>query len=436
MRITKRSVDTLQPDPSRRLYVFDDSLAGFGLVLQPSGVRTYIVEYRPGSGGRRAKKRRVTIGRHGSPWTPDLARNEAKRVLQAVANGADPAAERAAERRGPEAGRSFDAVARRFIQSHGRHLRPSTLKDYRAIIERRLIPAWGERDIDAIQRKDVVEIVADLEDRAPVMGRLVFAVVRSFFGWVVEKGYRDDNPCTGLKGPAAPKSRDRVLDDDELALVWQATFAIGFPFGPAIRLLILTGARRDEVGGLAWSEVDLDRAVWRLPANRTKNDLGHELDFSHLAVAELRTIPKLGPLVFTTTTKGLQGWSRAKTRLDDEIMRLRRNSEADSRKRERLDETDHAIDTTPAWRIHDLRRTAATGMAAAGFAPHVVERVLNHKSGVRGGLVGVYQRHEYRAERKAALLSWANSVERVVNGQIVDTSVLAVDRTAQRSISA
>lgn len=445
MKITKRTVDTLKPGPAKR-YVYDDDVKGFGLIVQPSGTKTYIVEYRPGAGGRGAKKRRVTIGRHGSPWTPTRARDRAEEILHAVEAGADPAAERADERKGPDPDQTFEAVARRFLDKHGRTLRASTLNDYRRIMERRLIPAWGQRHVADITRKDVTALVSRVEDDAPVMARLVFAVVRKLFNWTVERGLRDDNPTDGLKGPPAAKARDRVLDDDEVRLFWQATAALGAPFRHAFRVLLLTAARRDEVGGLVWSELDLDRKLWRLPADRAKNDTAHELDLAPLAVAEIEALDedtarhlrdqsdkhrrgesltdaerqryarrKLGPFVFGARgTTPLSGWSKAKRRLDDEMVRLRRDEAEPKRAGEPLTDADRKAYELPPWRIHDLRRTAATGMAAAGFGPEVVERVLNHVSGVRSGLVGVYQRHEYRDQRRAASLAWANHVATLV----------------------
>jgi len=451
MKITKRTVDALKPGPAKR-YVYDDDLKGFGLVVQPSGTKTYIVEYRPGAGGRGAKKKRVTIGRHGSPWTPTTARDRAGEILHAVEAGADPAAERADERKGPDLDQTFEAVARRFLDKHGRTLRASTLADYRKIVERRLIPAWGQRQVAEITRKDVTALVSRVEDDAPVMARLVFAVVRKLFNWTVEKGLRDDNPADGLKGPPAAKARDRVLDDDEVRLFWQATAALHAPFRHAFRVLLLTAARRDEVGGLVWGELDLDAKRWRLPADRAKNDTGHELDLAPLAVAEIEALDEdttrhlrdqsdkhrrgepltaaerqrygrrtLGPFIFGARgTSPLSGWSRAKRRLDDEITRIRRDEAEPKRAGEPLTDDDRKAYELAPWRIHDLRRTAATGMAAAGFGPEVVERVLNHVSGVRAGLVGVYQRHEYRDQRRAASLAWANHVARIVGEAVAD----------------
>jgi len=427
-KLTKAVLDrTPRPPKGERVELWDTEVRGFGARVTSGGV-TFVLRYRPGAGGREAAKLRLTIGTMGSPWTPDTARTEAKRLLALVAMGEDPAAAKADARKGPDPAKTFEAVVRRYLELHGRRLRPSTLRDYRYVFERDLIPAWAQRAVEAVTRRDVTTLVDGIEMRAPVRARLAFAVTRSFFGWCVEKGYRDDNPCDGLKGPAAPKPRDRVLDDDELALIWRATFALGFPFGPAIRLLILTAARRDEVGGLAWDELDLDRKFWRLPAARAKNDTGHDLDLHDLAVAELERIAATGPLVFTATTKPLQGWSKAKLRIDDEITRQRRDEAEPKRAGEKLTDDDRETYALDPWRIHDLRRTAATGMAAAGFAPQVVERVLNHKSGIRGGLVGVYQRHEYRDERAAASLAWAKRVERIVTGEADAGNVIALNR--------
>jgi integrase len=204
------------------------------------------------------------------------------------------------------------------------------------------------------------------------------------------------------------------LNDAELRLVWRASYAASDPFGPLLRLLILTGQRRDEVTSMRWSEVDLETAEWTIPAERAKNGKSHVVDLAPLALAELKVLRlrtdnarkaagarKKGldfELVFSTTwTTPVSGHGKVKAAMDEDIALQRREADR-SLKAEQA--------TLPAWRLHDLRRTAATGMARLGFPPYVVEAVLNHRSGARGGLIAVYQHYDHRSERRGALHRW------------------------------
>lgn len=401
-KLTKRVVESITAEPGERVVVWDTDVSGFGIRVSSRG-RTYFVRYRRGAGGRNARRADYTIGRHGAPWTVEGARKEAKRVLGQVADGEDPQAAKVAARTSGD-GRTFEDAANVFLDRHvRRNLRPTTARDYERIIETKLVPAWRNRPVMEVDRADVLALLDKIEDRAPVMARLTFAVTRKLFGFALQRGLVHANPCDGLRGPKVPQARDRVLSDDELRLVWQATHRLGFPFGPVFRLLILTAQRRTEVGGMRWSEVDLDRAVWTIPAERAKNAKEHEVDLSAPVVAELRALPRLGEFVFGQGGDGpLQGWSRGRRRLDEAVEAVTAEEAAEA-----------GVDPAPPapWRLHDLRRTVATGLAGMGFGPQVVERVLNHVSGVQGGLTGVYQRHHYRPERKAALEAWAQHVE-------------------------
>jgi integrase len=190
--------------------------------------------------------------------------------------------------------------------------------------------------------------------------------------------------------------RDRVLSDAELALVWRAAVETGWPFGPVFRLLILTGARRDEIGGLRWSEIEADKI--NLKGARTKNGEPRTIPLSPAAAELLNALPRLraSDLVFTTTgTTSISGWSRAKTLLDKSI-----------------------AETAPvaSWRLHDLRRSVATGMQRLGVSLQTIEAVLGHISGSRSGVVGTYQRHSFEAEARAALEAWARHIDAIVSG--------------------
>jgi integrase len=205
-----------------------------------------------------------------------------------------------------------------------------------------------------------------------------------------------------------------VLSDDELRWTWAACDEIGWPFGPLVKLLALTGQRRDEVASVEWAELDLKSRTWRMPREKAKNDRGHEIQLSDAALEVLNSIPSLGSdLIFTTTGEtSVSGFSRAKERLDAAMF---------AAKREELGAKCASI---PPWRLHDLRRTAATGMARLNFPPHVVDKVLNHVSGTIRGVAAVYNRFEYLEERRAALEAWGRHVGRLISPAPANVVVL------------
>jgi integrase len=220
---------------------------------------------------------------------------------------------------------------------------------------------------------------------APVMATATHAVIRKLFYWAIDREIIDASPCVRVPKPATAAERDRVLSDDELRAVWLACEAMQWPFGPTIRLMILTGQRESEVGGMRWEEMRGN--VWTIPGDRTKNGHAQEVPLSRPAkaiIAELRKVD-LGFVFTTTGKKPIAGFNNAKRRLDG-LCRVK------------------------DWRFHDLRRTVATGMARLGVAPHIVEKVLNHQTGTISGVAAIYNRHAYTDEKLAALELWARHV--------------------------
>ena len=225
------------------------------------------------------------------------------------------------------------------------------------------------------------------------------------FSWAVERGIIEASPAANVKAPGQETARDRVLTDDELRAFLRACDGMGEPFGPLFRLLLLTGQRREEVAALPWAELDLAGAVWHLPAARTKNKRASDVPLAEQAVAILEGLMRRSPLVFPaqfsrdghTEPRPLSGFGRAKERLDALMLEELRKADPEA--------------TLPDWRLHDLRRTAASGMARLGVAVHVVEKLLNHVSGTFAGVVGVYQRHDFAAEKRAAAQAWANYLD-------------------------
>jgi len=432
VRLTKSVIEAAAAQ-AKDHYLWDASLSGFGVKITPNGTRTYLVQYRPrGVPAALAKTRRFTIGKHGSPWTIDAARDRARDLLARVRMGEDPAdalivartrereeAERMAA--AAEAARlqaeedtrlAFENVLRQFIDKHASGNR--TGGEAKRILKKDAEPAWMGRAISTITKRDVIELVDAVGDRSPGAARLLFAHVRKLFNWCVDRGYIDTSPCTGLKGPSPTRARDRWLSDDEIRLIWLACTDLGEPYGPLIKLLLLTAQRRGEVSCMDWSEVDLERSEWIIPSARAKNGRAHAVDLSPQAAAILKDrTPKKGAVFKSSEGTPVSAHSDARERLDD-FIEARRALEAEARGEE------PPLEALPEWRLHDLRRTAATHMSRLGVRREVIEAVLNHQSVVRGGLVAVYQHYDHRAERKAALFEWADYVASLVAADEID----------------
>lgn len=246
---------------------------------------------------------------------------------------------------------------------------------------------------------------------SPINANRLLAVLRRMFNWCIERGLVERSPCEKLKAPAAEQARDRVLSDDEIRAAWQAFEGVGWPFGRIAQLLLLTGARRDEIAGARWSEIELEAKTWTIAKERSKNGVAHEIPLSDAAIRIIKGLPRIGGkgdgFVFTTTTRApVSGWSRAKAHVDKSIPAILQAG---------ADLAD--LPVAPAhWTFHDLRRTAASGMAGMGIAPYVVEAVLNHKSGTIKGVAAVYNRYSYATEKRAALDAWARRLEAIVSG--------------------
>jgi integrase len=208
-----------------------------------------------------------------------------------------------------------------------------------------------------------------------------------------------------MKPPAKEQARDRALSDAEIRWLWEACEAVGWPFGPLVKLLVLTAQRRDEVAGMERPEIDLAKQNWTMPREKAKNNRAHEVQLSDAVIAVLKAVPRVGDgLVFTMTgTTPVSGFSRVKARIDAAMLAAKR------------DELGEKCEPVPAWTLHDLRRTAATGMARLNFPPHVVDKVLNHVSGTIRGVAAVYNRFEYIDERRAALEAWGRYVTNLVS---------------------
>jgi integrase len=250
------------------------------------------------------------------------------------------------------------------------------------------------------------------------------------FAWAEGRGALKASPAKGIEKPSAEISRDRTPNNAEIVEIWRAAESLGWPFGKAVQLLILTGQRREEVSGIAWSEIKFDTATWSIPAARSKNGLAHDVHLSTAAARLLRSLPRFVDkhenevdLILTTTgNTSISGWGKAKVNLDAKILDARQNAAKEAG-------TDpKKIKPMEDWTLHDLRRSVATGMNNLGVLPHVADRILNHASAKKGGVMAVYNRAEYASERKAAMTVWAEHLERLLSGnraRVLPTGLLA-----------
>lgn len=400
MKLKAATVEAMQAT-DRRQEIPDDLCTGLYLVVQPTGKKGWQVRYRHGG-----VHRRMTL----APY-PTLslaaARIRAREVMAAASEGRDPAAEVKAAK-APKAEDDRDKIKTLIGQYDKRHLKGLKSGDVvRRELDRFVVAAWGERDIQTITKRDVIDLLDGIADSGRVVtANRVRAYLNKFLNWAVERDILPMSPATGVKPVAKEVSRDRVLSDEEIRWLWQACEAEGFPWGPFAKMLLLTGQRLNEVAQMTESEIRGD--LWHLSASRTKNGRAHDVPVSDEARKVLDGVERIkGKPGFIFTTTGatpISGFFKGRAHIADAMERIAEQ------------ERGEAVEI-PRWTFHDLRRTAATGMARLGIAVRVTEAVLNHVSGTAGGIVSVYQRHDYADEKRQALEAWARFVLSLVQGQ-------------------
>lgn len=378
-KITKATVERL----SLNQVLWDQSLVGFGARRQLRHVH-YLLRYR-----LNGHQRFITIGRHGA-WTPDTARTEAKRLLGLVASKVDPASERV------RPAETFAAEVERYLDRKRSSLKPRSFKEVRHHLQVHSKPFHRLR-LAEINRRTIAVRLAEIEQGSgPGARNRVRSSLSAFFAFAIREGLLDANPVTGTGKADEGPSRDRTLSNAELAAVLEALDAdppraggrgrphLGLgPFSDIVRLLILTGQRRAEIGGLRWSEIDFERGLIVLPPERSKNNRQHELPMSTQVRAILEPQSKRNEWVWGRCWRS---WGNPKANLD------------------------RRLNGMSAWRLHDLRRSCATGMAELGVLPHIIEAILNHVSGHRAGVAGIYNRARYESEMRTALQRWADHI--------------------------
>ena len=408
IRLTDKFLEAAKGDPAGRREYLDALVPGLAFIVQPSGVKSWAVRYRDAS----KKPTKVTLARYPLLGLGE-AREQAREVLQKVAIGQDPAAEKRTTKlivftEAPSRERDlWWAVVTDYLKRDAAGLRSHDAIS--AILERETKSAWSGKLIREISKRDVIRLIDGIVDRgAPIAANRALAHIARVFSWAAGRDLIDTNPAKGLqKQPET--TRDRILLRSEIRDLWSVAEGMAYPFGPMTQMLILSGQRLREVAEAERSEFDLDGRLWTIPPERAKNGQRHLVPLAPAVITLIKAQPKLGRqyLFTTTTTSPISGFAKAKATIDAELAAL-------DLKRAKEARANAKPEPRPHWQFHDLRRTAASGMAALGVMGEVVERVLNHQGASRRGVALVYNRHDFLEERRVALEKWADEVARIV----------------------
>jgi integrase len=426
--LTAQAVSKLKCTGALPLEVPDAQAPGLYLVIYPSGKKSWALRFRRpdrrpaklvlGSVSTVADDKRDPDPVVGGHLTLAAARRLAGALKHQIATGKDPAANHQSERRtvALSAANTFSAAATDFILHHAKkrtrrwqgQARLLGLREADGSLElvaKGLAARWRDRPLGEIDTDELFRLIEEvrfkgvpgLERRnaepSEPRARAIHSVLSKMFNWLLEKRRVGANPLDPLKRPSPPRARDRVLDDKEIAALWRAAERASKPFDAAIKLLVLTGSRLNEVARMEVSELSDDLSMWTIPGARTKNHRAHQVPLAPLAREIIAKTERLDGCRFVFSTNGLtpiSGWSKVKGRMDARM------------------------EAVAPWRLHDIRRSVATGMGELGVAPHIVELVLNHISGAKGGVAGIYNRSVQMAERRAALEAWAKHIEGLV----------------------
>jgi integrase len=380
------------PDGKTEKFYWDDELKGFGFRLRREDKkgsrlsRTWVAQYRAKGRGRRQ-----TIG-DSAKVSAEEARAAAKVIFGEVAKGKDPQGEKQRQRLG--AARTLRSVADDYLAMKQSKLRPASYRMAKLYLTGGYFRPLHAAAITDIMRADIAPCLNRIErDSGHVTAHLARSALSSLYSWALKEGIVEQNPVIGTRDPGKANARDRVLKDLELGHVWRACG--DDDYGRIVRLMICTGCRRDEIGGLRWSEVTDDGTI-ELPAARVKNGHAHVLPLPPLAQSIIASIPQRAGrehLFGERSSGGHTGWARCKSDLDARL-----------------------AGKVAAWRVHDLRRSVATRMADIGVEPHIIEAILNHYSGHRAGDAGVYNRSKYGPQIRAALALWNDHLHSLIEG--------------------
>jgi integrase len=389
MRLTAKNTAALMLPAGKTDHIeWDDEMRGFGYRLRASVggkvLKSWVCQYK-----RAGQSRRMLLG-PAAVLGAEQARLQARKVLGAVAIGQDPSADRAARR--DKDRNTLRALVGEYLASKRSEVRPKTFDQIERYLTGGYFKPLHGMPVDTITRHDVARrVVTIARESGNATAREARGALSTFFVWCLRMGLCEQNPVNDSVKPAEIKPRERVLDDAELAAIGRA--AGDDEYGRIIRLLILTGCRRAEIGDMAWNEIDLDRATFTIPSSRSKNGRVHTLPLMPMALDIVAGIPRRvsRDQLFGLRSHGYTNWSPPKPALDERS-------------------------GVHGWTVHDIRRSVATGMANLGVQPHIIEAVLNHQSGSKRGVAGVYNRSSYEREVRSALALWADHVRALAEG--------------------
>lgn len=393
--LTDVEVRGLKAEPGKRLVVYDAKARGLCLRISPS-TKSWSFVYRP-KGDLRQK--RYTIGDYPA-WSLADARDKALALRRRVQDGGDPVLEAKVRRDAL----TFVKLVDRFMSGHGKRLRSA--REYQQLLDKDVIPVLGDRRVDEISRPEIALIIDDVAKRAPVVANRVMNVVSSVFSWAVSEGLAKENPVRGLKKRTKEVPKDRFLDDEEIRQLWAGLETTAPLYKDIIRLILLTGCRPGEAAGMAREEIDLDKALWRIPAERVKTKTAHTVPLVGEALAIVRRLcdgKRAGHLFSTTKGKAPTSQDLAKA----------------------FERTRTVLPTlaTP----HDLRRTAATIMGRLGIDRLTVAYVLNHGSTIRATVTGsTYDKHDYLPQKRRALEALDATVVGILRNEPTASNVIPI----------
>ena len=405
MKLSDKEVEQAICPPGRKDQLFfDEALKGFGVRVGANGKRTFVFQYKTAG-----KVWRTTLGTFGTELTTAQARKKAEALRGQVRDARDPIAERrkakadaakaAAEERAAKAVAIY--TVDRLIEQWTEHHLSERSESYRKRVPselRRVLKPWLEVSAAAFARTDAVQALdASKSGSGPIAANRARAAARACWAWAVKRGALELNPWEATPKPSRENSRERVLTDEEIGDLWNCAGKLGEPWSGIFRTLLLTGQRRGEVAGMLWDELDLKAGTWAIPKERTKNHRSHSVPVLSETAAVIGAAPrrKDAVLVFEGARKTTpSGFGKIKGRLDALMLELAVKRGA----------------KLAPWTTHDIRRSVATGLQKLGVRLEVTEALLNHVSGSRSGIVGVYQRHGWDKEKRAALEAWTAHV--------------------------
>jgi integrase len=404
--LAARGIAGLQIPEKGRLEYFDKTTPGFGLRVTSAGHRSWICLYR-----HKGEKRRFTLGPYPRLGLAD-AREKAKEILRRAAKGEDPAAEKKRERKAE----TFRELAERYLDEHAKVKKRSWRAD-RNIVDKDLIPRFGSRKTAEITRRDILEMLRAIKARgAAIQSNRTLEIIRKLFNWAIGEELVEANPCDHIAKLSPENQRTRVLTEDEIHTLWTALDGRPPLVAAAYRLMLATGQRSIEVLGAKHDEIGAD-GWWTIPPGRVKNGIEHRIWLNETARQVLAEAEPHARDVVTHLD--------AKQRVTDWIFPSRDGGHLRS-----LHKTHGRLcraSGIPDFKIHDLRRTAASHMSAAGISRLTIAKILNHKE---TGITSVYDRYGYGPEIRHALDAWGARIEKIVSGREPSSNVASLCASA------